>query len=72
MADYDGVKPNRTISHNLEDRLGATLDERLAAQERANAERGEAPSEAHPTEPVGNTSEPVAPDEGTGKPALTR
>jgi hypothetical protein len=62
MADHDHVKPDRTISHNLEDRLGATLDERITAREEGDTERRHV---THLTEPLGG-EEPAAPDEGPG------
>lgn len=68
MADHDHVKPNRTISHNLDDRLGATLDERLTARDLADA-RNAAAREASGHR-AGKTGARAEPEEGP--PAATR
>ncbi|HYG67536.1 MAG TPA: hypothetical protein VD838_07750 [Anaeromyxobacteraceae bacterium] len=64
MSEHDGVKPNRTISHNLEDRLGATLDERLAERERMEEARTPTPRDARRPAPAESAGRPGAADEG--------
>lgn len=66
MPDHDDVKPDRTISHNLDDRIGATLEERANARDREKTARGARPAREAPATPVRNPGEPAAPDEEPG------
>lgn len=63
MSEHDRRKDNRTISHNLDDRLGATIRERVAADQAGDATRP-TPRAPERVGEVGNTDAPVAPDEG--------
>jgi hypothetical protein len=62
MADKP-LKLDPTISHGLDDRLGATIEERLAANQEPAAS-ADAPLHPERTEPIGDTDAPVTSRDG--------